>query len=70
MFLNLSNGSVLEVARDTPVSVGWQEPPDEDLKKATIEEVEKLLGYEVIVYDGFTNPSTKIYWMKISKLYT
>lgn len=65
MILHLSFGTRLDIVQDIPVGLGWDRLPTKAEWPQIKAEVEKLLGYEIVVWGDFVNPSTKVYWVEV-----
>jgi hypothetical protein len=66
MILYLSTGARLEIQNDKPIGIGFiTQKPTKKLWLESKKEVESLLGYMIVEWGAFVNPSTKMFWTEI-----
>lgn len=70
MKLYLSTKAFLEIVDDHSISVGWIKQPTKDNWLETKKEIESLLGFPIVSWGAFSNPSTGEFWTKIGNATT
>lgn len=67
MLLYLACGALLEIRQDKPVCLGWQgaRHPTRAEWETTKAEVERLLGYKIVVWGDLVNYISETFWVEV-----